>query len=155
MNKPLLCCLMIFILAGCFAENYDVGHPITSIESGGKTYELTPSYVSWTSKSDTTRYDKRHTELEKPEIVVHQGEYVNLSFQDRTDKGGEYVEISIKVYSEQDSIKTLLYETSIDSTFLEEIHSITVPKESGDYTLTVEFYSSNDFAEYVGKLIVQ
>ena len=46
MKKLFLCCFMIFILAGCFGENYDVGHPITTIEIGDKSFELTPSYVS-------------------------------------------------------------------------------------------------------------
>ena len=78
MEKLILCCFMVFILAGCLGENYDVGHPITSIENGGKTFELTPSFVSWSSKSDNTNYDKRQTELELPEIVVHQGEYLTL-----------------------------------------------------------------------------
>lgn len=146
---------MLIILAGCFAENYDVGHPITSIENGGKIFELTPSFVSWSSKSDNTNYDKRQNELEMQEIVVHQGEYVNLSFRDRTDKGGEYGEISIRVYSDQNNNETLLYETSVNSPYLEELHSFTVPNEAGEYTLTVKFNSGNDYAEYVGKLIMQ
>ena len=155
MKKLILCCFMIFILAGCFGENYDVGHPITSIENGGKIFELTPSFVLWSSKSDNTNYDKRQTKLEMQEIVVHQGEYVNLSFRDRTDKSGEYGESSIRVYSDQNNNETLLYETSINSPYLEELHSFTVPKEAGEYTLTVKFNSGNDYAEYVGKLIVQ
>ena len=155
MKKLLLCCFMIFMLAGCFGENYDVGHPITSIENGGKTFELTPSFVSWSSKSDTTNYDKRQTELELPEIVVHQGEYVNLSFRDRTDKGGEYGESSIKVYSNDNNNETLLYETAITSPYLEELHSFTVPNEAGEYTITVKFSTGNGYAEYIGKLIVQ
>ena len=155
MKKLVLCCFMIVLLAGCIVENYDVGHPITSIENGGKTFELTPSFVSWSSKSDTTNYDKRQTELEVPEIVVHQGEYVNLSFSDRTDKGGEYGENSIKVYSNQNNNETLLYEAAIISPYLEELHSFTVPKEVGEYTITVKFSSRNGYAEYVGKLLVQ
>ena len=90
-----------------------------------------------------------------PEIVVDQGEYVQLSFRDRTDKGGEYTDTSIKVYSERDQNETLLYETAINSPYLEELHSFTIPNEAGEYTLTVKFNSANDFAEYVGKLIVQ
>ena len=85
MKKLILWFFIIFILAGCFGENYDVGHPITSIEIRNKSFELTPSYVSWRSKSDTTSYDKRQTEIEMPEILVQQGENVNLSFRDRTD----------------------------------------------------------------------
>ncbi len=112
MKKLFLCCFMMFILAGCIGENYDVGHPISTIENGNKTFELTPSFVSWTSQSDTTSYDKRQTTFEMPEIVVQQGEYVKLSFRDRTNKGGEYGEISIRVYSDQDNNETLLYETA-------------------------------------------
>ena len=155
MKKLLLCCFIMFILSGCFGENYDVGHPITTIENGDKSFELTPSYVSWTSQSDTTSYDKRQSNLEMPEIVVHQGEYVKLSFRDRTDKGGEYTDVSIKVYSKQGDYETLLYESANNSPYLDELHSFTVPKEAGEYTLTVKFNSANDFAEYVGKLIVQ
>ena len=155
MKKLLQLLLCSFILAGCIGENYDVGHPITFIENGGKTFELTPSYVAWSSKSDNTNYDKRQTELEMQEIIVHQGEYVNLLFRDRTDKGGEYGESSIKVYSNHNNNETLLYETAIISPYLEELHSFTVPEEVGEYTLTVEFSTGNDYAEYVGKLIVQ
>ena len=155
MKKLILCCFMIVLLVGCIGENYDVGHPITTIENRDKSFELTPSYVSWTSKSDTTSYDKRQTNLEMPEIIVHQGEYVNLSFRDRTDKGGEYGESSIRVYSDQNNNETLLYETAIHSPYLEELHSFTVPKEAGEYMITVKFSTGNDYAEYVGKLIVQ
>ena len=155
MKKLILCFFMIFILAGCFGENYDVGHPITTIEIRNKSFELTPSYVSWTSKSDTTSYDKRQTEIEMPEILVQQSENVNLSFRDRTDEGGEYTDTSIKVYSVQGNIETLLFETAINSPYLEEIYSFAVPNEAGEYMLSVEFNSSNGFAEYVGKLIVQ
>ena len=154
MKKLILCCFMIVLLAGCFGENYDVGHPITSLENGGKTFELTPSFVSWSSKSDTTNYDKRQTELEVPGIVVHQGEYVNLSFRDRTDKGGEYGENSIKVYSNDNNNETLLYVAAITSQYLEELHSFTVPEEAGEYTITVKFTTGNDYAEYEGKLLL-
>jgi len=83
------------------------------------------------------------------------GKAVNLSFRDRTDKGGEYGESSIKVYSNQNNNETLLYEAAITSPYLEELHSFTVPNEAGEYTITVKFSTGNDYAEYVGKLIVQ
>ncbi len=59
MIKVFLCFFMTFILSGCFA----VMMLVIPIENGGKTF-------SWTSKSDTTSYDKRQTNLDKPEIVV-------------------------------------------------------------------------------------
>ena len=65
------------------------------------------------------------------------------------------MDTSIKVYSAQGNNETLLFETAINSPYLEETYSFAVPNEAGENMLSVEFNSSNGFAEYVGMLIVQ
>ncbi|AWE06360.1 hypothetical protein DCE79_02710 [Lysinibacillus sp. 2017] len=158
MKKLIYLCFAIVCLSGCFAENYSVGHPITKLEVNKSKYNLQPSQIGWNTQGDTTSLKENDIEslLSKSEkIVVSSGQILKITFEDSIEDEGQYTDIKIKISGTKNGDKQLLYESEIESSMLEEIHSFAVPTEKGEYILEVEFTSNGNFAEYIGDLHVE
>ena len=155
LKKFILLCGVIFTLSGCIGENYSVGHPITTINNGSSSYELTPIFVAWQTQGDQTSIDSNVSDRSLPNIIVHSDEYITLQFSDSINDEGEYTDVNIEVFAVQQDKEQLLYETTEITSYLEEKHSFTVPNEVGEFLLEVHFSSNSNTAEYVGRLLVE
>ncbi|KAA0549839.1 hypothetical protein FZW96_00350 [Bacillus sp. BGMRC 2118] len=158
MKKLLIISSLIFVLCGCFAENYNVGHPIAYIKYDSKDIKLEPTFISWSTQGDQTSFKVQnmedYTEELRP-IEIVSGQLLKLYFQDSIDEDGEYSSIKIEVKVSRDEELILHYTEEPTSSFLEDQYMYQMPPEPGQYILQVEFSSSGGTAKYAGKLVVK
>lgn len=159
MKKLLIVFILVFVLGGCFGENYNVGHPITYIKYDSKDVTLEPTFISWNTQGDNTFLKVEDIAAFSEGLLpieILSGQLIQLHFKDSIDEEGEYssLKIDVKVMKNEEEI-ILHYTEEPTSSFLDEQYTYQMPTEPGQYLLQVDFRSSGGVAKYAGKLVGQ
>ncbi|RWZ60633.1 hypothetical protein EQV77_04885 [Halobacillus fulvus] len=146
--------LLISALAGCIAEDYDVGVPTAHLHIDAhilsQTVQLTEANVSWDSSSgdvDEKIEDLEQYGLSQDEIKIFPGQDASLDFKENKENGGD-------IWTNP-TITAALWkngeETKLD---LNEQREFQFPTEEGNYILEATFKDERNVAQYVGNVVI-
>ncbi|WP_182858804.1 hypothetical protein [Oceanobacillus picturae] len=143
--------LFIFLLTGCFGEDYDVGVPIAHLQTGSKiNLQLTEANVSWRSSSgevDETIDNIEEFGSAQDEIRVSPNQKASLEFKENEENGGD-------IWTDP-TIKASLWkngkQTNID---LKDSRQFHFPTNEGNYVLEVNLIDSANKAQYIANIVI-
>ncbi|MBA2176093.1 hypothetical protein H0266_14445 [Halobacillus locisalis] len=146
--------LLIWTLAGCIGEDYDVGVPkaILHIDAHilSRDVPLTEANVSWDSSSgkvEETIDDIEEYASTQDEIEIFPGQDVTLRFEENEENGGDiWTDPTIKA-----NLWTNGEKTEID---LDEDREFLLPTEEGNYILEATFKDDENTAQYVANIVI-
>lgn len=147
--------LSILMLAGCLAEDYDVGVPRAYLlaDDGlrGQPMPLTEANISWSSSTGEvmeTIDDIEEFGLSQKVTTVSPNQPASLDFKENEENGGDiWTDPTITASLWKDGEETKLE--------LNESREFRFPQTEGDYVLEVEFIGRADEAQYVGNIIIE
>lgn len=143
--------LFIFLLTGCFAEDYDVGVPTAHLNFGGLTKQLTEANISWNTASEDVQKTIEKVEeyaLSQDEIKVYPHQKASLEFKENEDNGGD-------IWTDPKITVALLQEGKQTELALDGSGEIQFPADKGNYVLIVTFINSAGSVQYVGNIVVE
>lgn len=147
--------LLISALAGCFAEDYDVGVPRAYIlaDDGlrGQPTPLSEANISWSSSTGEvteTIEDIEELGLSQESIKVSQNQPASLDFKENEENGGDiWTDPTITAALGKDG-----EETKLD---LDDSREFRFPQTEGNYVLEVEFIDRANEAQYLGNIVIE
>lgn len=158
MNKTLkLLAGLLFIsaMAGCIAEDYDVGVPTAILHIDAhilsRDVQLTEANVSWDSSSG--KVEESIDDIEgyassQDEIEIFPGQDVTLRFEENEENGGDiWTDPTITANLWKNGEKT-----EID---LDEDREFLLPTEEGNYILEATFKDDENTAQYVANIAIK
>jgi len=141
----------LLLLAGCFAEDYDVGVPTAHLEVNGLSIALPSSNVNWETASENVQKTEDNLEqfaLMQEEITASPNQLVSVYFEENEQNGGDiFTDEEITITMEKDK-----KQTKLELTETNEFH---MPLERGRYVLVVSFSSSAGNVEYIGNILIR
>lgn len=142
-----LCSGLIFILTGCFGENYDFSPPAISLSSNSniKSEELAEANVDWRGEGNKPieketenilEMGKQQEQMyfaagEKVELLSDHGDFQTLDLTVSLLKNGHRLDLEVK-----------------DASFY-------LPAEKGKYVIEVNLKTDAGKAQYVGNIVIQ
>ncbi|WP_211654937.1 hypothetical protein [Planococcus alpniumensis] len=147
--------LMILILIGCIAEDYDVGVPraylLADDSLRGEPMQLTEANISWSSSSGEvteTINDIEEVGLSQEATIVSPNQPASLDFKENEENGGDiWTDPTITAALWKDG-----EETELELNDSREFH---FPQTEGNYVLAVEFIDRDNEAQYIGNIVIE
>ncbi|OCA81573.1 hypothetical protein A8F94_22135 [Bacillus sp. FJAT-27225] len=150
-TKLMIVLCVIFTLAGCIGEDYDVGVPTAHLHLALYSVQLKEADISWSTASENVQQkiediEGYATSLE--EIKVFSNQKASLEFKENEDNGGDiWTDTNIKVALVKNGQRLELpVEDSLEFQF---------PQNKGKYILEVDFTNSAGTAQYIGNVLIQ
>ena len=143
----------IFVLTGCFGEDYDFSPPkavILNSENGALEVELAEANINW--KSDKTYTDKTYTKETKDILSLAKNQ--NIMYV----KSGQELHFSLSdgIFDEKEvEISLRQGEKEIELPINISDNFFNVPEEKGEYMLELYLPSDKGYAQYVGYIVIQ
>lgn len=153
--KFALAILMVSALAGCFAEDYDVGVPRAYLlaDDGlrGQPMPLTEANISWSSSTGEVTEkieDIEELGLSQEPVKVSPNQPATLDFKENEENGGDiWTDPTITAALWKDGEETKLE--------LDDISEFRFPQTEGNYVLEVEFIDRANEAQYLGNIVIE
>ncbi|MCG3419827.1 hypothetical protein [Oceanobacillus jordanicus] len=144
--------LFIFLLTGCFGEDYDVGVPAAHLQVGLQSLQtqLTEANVSWRSSSgevDETIDNIEEFALEQNEIRVSPNQKASLEFKENEENGGD-------IWTDPTITASLWKNGKQTNINLKDNREFHFPTSEGNYVLEINFIDSANKAQYIGNIII-
>ena len=139
----------VFVLSGCFGEDYDYSPPkaviMADYENGDLKVELAEANIDWKSDKTYTKETEDIVSLAKNQnkIYVKSGEELSFSLSD-----GIFDEKKVEISLWQG-------EKEIELPINISGNVFNAPEEKGEYILELYLPSDKGFAQYVGYIIIQ
>lgn len=138
----------IFLVTGCFGEEYDFSPPtVTVFTPNGinETEILAEANIKWEYDEKYNKETKDIQSLAKKQnaLYFHPGELAAINFED-----GDY---------DPDGISVSIWqgEKKIDVAYQKSSQDFHLPQEKGEYTLVIDIDSNSGNAQYVGNIVIQ
>ena len=138
----------IFLLTGCFGEEYDFSPPTVSVftPNGINGQEdLAEANIDWNYDS---KYNKKTKDIQslaekQNKIYFNSGELVVINLED-----GDFDpdRISVSVWKE---------DKKIDLEYQRNSQDFYLPEEKGEYVLVIDIVALRGNAQYVGNVVIQ
>lgn len=153
--KFALAILMVSALAGCFAEDYDVGVPRAYLLADhglrGQPMPLTEANISWSSSTGEVTEkieDIEELGLSQEPVKVSPNQPATLDFKENEENGGDiWTDPTITAALWKDGEETKLE--------LDDISEFRFPQTEGNYVLEVEFIDRANEAQYLGNIVIE
>lgn len=143
--------LFIFLLTGCFGEDYDVGVPIAHLQTGSKiNLQSTEANVSWRSSSgevDETIDNIEEFGLAQDEIRVSPNQKASLEFKENEENGRN-------IWTDPTIAASLWKNGKQTNINLKDNREFHFPTSEGNYVLEINFIDSANKAQYIGNMII-
>ena len=138
----------VFVLSGCFGEDYDFSPPkavIMDYENDGLRVELAEANIDWNSDKTYKKETKDILSLAKKQnkMYVTSGQELSFSLSD-----GIFDEKKVEISLWQG-------EKEIELPINISGNVFNAPEEKGEYILELYLPSDKGFAQYVGYIIIQ
>ncbi|CEG27113.1 hypothetical protein [Bacillus sp. B-jedd] len=145
--------LLVFVtsLAGCFAEDYDVGVPTAHLNFDITSVQLKEANISWKTASENVQktvkdIDKFVSSLD--ELKVFSGQKGILEFKENEKNGGD-------IWTDPDISVALLKNSIRIEIPLDDSGEFQFPSNKGSYILEVDFKNSAGKVQYIGNIVIQ
>ncbi|MGM0896987.1 MAG: hypothetical protein ACQEV0_03755 [Bacillota bacterium] len=146
---------IILMLAGCFAEDYDVGVPRAYLlaDDGlrGQPMQLTEANISWSSSTgDVTETieDIEEFGLSQEATEVSPNQPASLDFKENEENGGD-------IWTDPTITAALWKDGEEMELELNDSREFRFPQTEGNYVLEVEFIDRDNEAQYVGNIVIE
>ncbi|WP_079478996.1 hypothetical protein [Halobacillus salinus] len=142
--KRIVIILVLFLLSGCIAEEYDFTPPTVSLTHPyADQIELEEANINWDSDKE---YSKETEDIyalakEQEQKYYSSGEQVRIDFDNQ-----DFLIEDLSAYLWQNGSKTELQVEDQEFSF---------PDEEGKYLIVVDLLSDNGSAQYVGNIILE
>ncbi|MED0990471.1 hypothetical protein [Bacillus nitratireducens] len=146
--KLIIGLFFVFLLTGCFGEEYDFSPPTVSVFTPNGINEqedLAEANIDWNYDSKYNKKTKDIQSLAKKQnkMYFNSGQQVQISLEngDFNPNG-----ISVSVWQK---------ENKIDLEYQKNDQSFYLPKEKGEYVIVIDIDAGSGNAQYVGNVVIQ
>ncbi|WP_174520003.1 hypothetical protein [Planococcus rifietoensis] len=147
--------LSILMLAGCLAEDYDVGVPraylLADDSLRGQPMSLTQANISWSSSTGEvteTIDDIEDFGLSQEVTTVSPNQPASFDFKENEENGGD-------IWTDPTITAALWKDGEEMKLELNDSREFRFPQNEGNYVLEVEFINRADEAQYVGNIVIE
>ncbi|WP_308461966.1 hypothetical protein [Planococcus sp. CP5-4] len=147
--------LLMSMLTGCIAEDYDAGVPraylLADDSLRGEPMQLIEANISWNSSSgevSETIEDIEKFGSSQEAMRVSPNQPASLDFKENEENGGDiWTDPTITAALWKDGEETELE--------LNDSREFRFPQTEGNYVLAVEFIDRDNEAQYIGNIVIE